>query len=494
MDVVSLIFAQLFFLLVVVAIGGVAWFAYQANAQQKKSSRVRGEKKEHKPSRRTPVPAPVQPVVEDSEPETEPETEPEPEPEPESKKDKKKNKKKAAEKKAPEKKAPVEEKKPVEKPQAKAAPQAKKAAQKAPAPEKPQAKGAQQKGAAQAGKKPVEEKKAEQVDKKKADKKKKLAASQKDFEASLAAIQKGVVPPPKPQDDGLTEVISKHTKRKTNKAEEKSNAPPKPINSEVDVSASQLPAIIGKKGETLRTIENLTGVKINVPKHAGSGESKRAKLEPDAKVTIKLEGSSHGIQDAAEMIRLLEKQGYTKQTHPGIVSETITLKDPKRDRGLLLKDKGDNLKKLQKGTFVRIIVPRELDNNELTIVGKPADCQKAREAIGTLLTEGYSTVTHRDHVRGEVEGVSPDQFKLIIGPKGATINKIQESTGAKVYIPKDETSNISIIGLESQVNKAREQIMTILAQNSTTVAQIVDEDLSSPWASVNVNSVDDQEW
>jgi len=149
-----MVFTQLIFILVVGAIGGIVWFAYQAKYSQEQLKSSRGarnsERKEHnrKQPKTRQAPAALVAEPENVKEAAESEPEPEPEPEPVAKKGKK-NKKKPEEKKVAEKK-----------PQAKAAP-----VQAAPA-KKAAAKASSAPAQTAAPKKPVEEKKEAKTEQK----------------------------------------------------------------------------------------------------------------------------------------------------------------------------------------------------------------------------------------------------------------------------------------------------------------------------------------
>jgi len=479
MDIVSMVFAQLFFLLVVGAICGIVWFAYQANLQQQQkasrgprgSERKERDRKQPKASRQAaPVPEP-EPENEEEESEAEAEPEPEPEPEPVAKK---KNKKKA----------PAEEKKsaPEKKPQAKAAPvqaaPAKKAAQKT-------SSAPTQKAPAAPAKKVVEEKKEAKTEQKgkkdKTDKKKKLQEQQAEFEASLAALKRGAAPKT-PDESGWTKTVSKSAKRSANKEEVKQSA----TSISLSIKARQYPIIIGPEGVTLKAITAHSGAEVNIEK------SNRKELQPDVPIIVSIKGNAQNCAVAEALIKELLAEGFTAVTHPGFMSSSYKLKTPDRDRALLVGPKGANIRKLQDGCSVRIHLPVNRESNEISIIGTEQCCKKAAEAIDTLLREGYSTMTHEDFVRGEVEGVAPSQFAAIIGKKGENIARIQKETNTRITVPNKENDlvNVTIYGKEAGVNRARELILEALSKDSATPV-VESNDPNDPWAAVNVSASED---
>jgi len=308
-----------------------------------------------------------------------------------------------------------------------------------------------------------------------------LLQQQKEHEASMAAFKA----PPKPQEEpGWTEIVSKASTRAKQSEEKKQSGASATSNVtlQMEVPARHYPAIIGLKGETLGIISSVTGAKITVPRNRNGG----------TRETITIEGTQKGCAEASNLINELVEKGYTKATHPNVMSTTLILNNPAKERPILVGKGGVNITKLQRGTGARINLPKENEGKEVTIVGLPAACKKAREAIETLLVEGYSTVTHENFVRGEVE-VPVEQYPVLIGKGGQTITQIQKSTGCRINIPNKEAGqNVTIIGPQDKVEEAREKILQILSRESNTVAEIVEEDPNDPWSAVNVNVND--EW
>jgi len=472
MDIVSMVFTQLIFILVVGAIGGIVWFAYQAKYSQEQLKSSRGarnsERKEHnrKQPKTRQAPAALVAEPENVKEAAESEPEPEPEPEPVAKKGKK-NKKKPEEKKVAEKK-----------PQAKAAP-----VQAAPA-KKAAAKASSAPAQTAAPKKPVEEKKEAKTEQKtkknKTDKIKKLQEQQAEFEAKLAAAAQPKKGAPKTQDvDGWTKSVSKSAKRSANKDEQKQSA----TSLSLSVKSRQYPIIIGPKGATLKAIESDSKAKINIEK------SNRRDLQPDVPTIVSITGSAASCARAEALIKELLSEGFTKVTHPGYVSIPYKLKTPDRDRALLVGAGGANIKKLQERCGVRIHLPTNRESNEISIVGPEQACKKAAETIDTLLREGYSTVTHEHHVRGDVEGVLASQYPAIIGKKGENIARIQAETDTRITVPNSHNNltNVTIYGKEANVNRARELILESLSKDSATPV-VESDDPDDPWASANINS------
>jgi hypothetical protein len=63
--------------------------------------------------------------------------------------------------------------------------------------------------------------------------------------------------------------------------------------------------------------------------------------------------------------------------------------------------------------------------------GDKASCQRAKEAIQSLVSDGFSAITHPSWVKQSVD-VAFDSLSLVIGPRGQTIKSIQGDTGARI--------------------------------------------------------------
>jgi len=512
MDALSFIFAQLFVVLAVVAIGGVVYFAYQANLQQQQKSRSsQPERKGRKGEKRAaaPAPQPVAPQPQAPQAEEEPEEEPEQAPVvAEKKKPNKKGKKaeqKVAEKPAPAPKAAAPAAKPakVSPPQAAAAP-AKATAKAAPA-KAGKAKGAAPAAAAAA---PVVEEKKQEPDakkkKKKAADKKKLKESQAAFEQNLsaqveavrggsavapaAAVAAAAAPvaavskkPAKVADGEWSVIESKSAKRRENKASEEKN----PSEDHMAVDPKNYSTIIGHKGKTLQALTRVTNANIQMPKQNASHQF----------ITIK--GNPSEVAQAKALIQELIANGYTKLTHPGVVSVAIEV--PLEKRPILIGEKGVNIKNLQNETDTRINLPRDQSSTTVTVVGTPANCERARNAIETLINEGFSTVTHKNFVRGNVE-INIESLGRLIGPAGITIQNLQINTKTKINVPKTDPKDplapklvqISIVGEAPDVLAAQRKIMELIEPKEQEVER--SDDPNDPWNVVNVDMSVHNKW
>jgi len=492
MDILSFVAAQLFFVLALVAIGGVVYFAYQAKYMQQQKSHSRNkreaEKKDRKPKKE---PRHVEPEPERKEAAEESESEAEPESEPEPQKVMQKKKKKSEEKK--------EEKKAEEqKPQAKAAP-AKKTTPKPPAvvlPPKQSVTNAKQKTPEEKRK---EQPKAEEKAKKdKNERKKKLLQAEKEHQADLAAIQKKPAKEVKPQQDdaGWTESVNKATKRLLNKEEKKANGGS--VKLTIPVKSRVISTLMSLKAKVLLKIQDLTDTKITVPK-SRSGAF-------DQLFDITIEGNSKGCAYAQELVTEIAERGYSKETHPTWVTKQFTLENRAREWPLLCGPNGETVKKLQEKMNVRIKLPagskgeqKNADESIVTVVGDEVDCNRALDAIQMLLKEGYSRLLSPTFIRGEVS-VRVSQISALIGKHGVKVEQIRQQTGVeRIIIPRVEKSiprndaaigdmaTVSVIGTKSAVNAAIAMISSEFSADPTMPVMV---DPTSPWATNNVQEND----
>jgi len=294
--------------------------------------------------------------------------------------------------------------------------------------------------------------------------------------ANNLALKKQAV---KPDEIGWTETVPKKRKDKESH-----------VTAVLAFSPDKYFILLGPKGASMKAIRENSGAEVNVEKSNIKGED-----EKDITVTIK--GTAGACAKAEALVRELVDKRFTSVTHPGFISILYKLKNAKNDRSLLLGNKGANIRKLQERCNVQIVVSKaeRIDektvkiSDEVIIIGPPAACKKAADAMETLFKEGYSTMTHQDQVRGEIEGVPRDQYPAIIGRKGERIRAIEKASETKIIIPNDENGlvNISIVGKEVNVHKARELILDALSKDAASpVVETNNKD--DPWSAGNVHA------
>jgi len=129
------------------------------------------------------------------------------------------------------------------------------------------------------------------------------------------------------------------------------------------------------------------------------------------------------------------------------------------------------------------------------VIGDELACNTALEAMQMLLKEGYSRLLSPTFVRGEVS-IRVSQIPTLIGKKWAKVEQIRTETGVEsIIIPKKDAAigdmaTVFVIGTKTAVKAAIAMISSELSKADPTVAVMVDNDPTSPWAANNVQEND----
>uniref|UniRef100_A0A7S2RUY5 K Homology domain-containing protein n=1 Tax=Mucochytrium quahogii TaxID=96639 RepID=A0A7S2RUY5_9STRA len=195
----------------------------------------------------------------------------------------------------------------------------------------------------------------------------------------------------------------------------------------------ELPAVIGKGGENVRRIQAESGAVVDI--------------DGDSNVCT-ITGSAEQVSKAAQLIRLyVEHRGP-----PPEAVETITVS---QEHGrLLIGKKGATVQNLQNQTGTRISISLEVSGAVVTVSGGK---QQVVDGVQTI----YKLIADNSHT----DTIALSDAKLvpaILGTKGETINKIRNTTDARVEIAVDN-SGVVITGTKSQVAKARDMITAKIA-------------------------------
>ena len=130
----------------------------------------------------------------------------------------------------------------------------------------------------------------------------------------------------------------------------------------------------------------------------------------------------------------------------------------------LIGAKGATLQQLQQGTGAKIDMPKkDSGSTKVQITGSSEGVQAAKGAIDSLISKGYSTITHPGYVHDDLS-VPDDKMGHIIGPSGAYIKAIQDKTKTRINLPDKDSgsSRVTIVGKKEDVRSARLAIKELL--------------------------------
>jgi rRNA processing protein Krr1/Pno1 len=226
----------------------------------------------------------------------------------------------------------------------------------------------------------------------------------------------------------------------------------RPLTIELIVPTKQHALLIGPKGATLQQIQAGSGATIDMPKRETASSK------------INITGTPAQVAAAKNSLESLIDRGFSTLTHPGILSDEVTV-DPKLI-GLILGKNAETLRTIQTKTNTRINLPDKGTTAKIakiTIVGEKDGVKLAKATLKQLITDGYSPLTHEGYVKVDI--VYPkERLGLLIGPNGQTIKSIQGNTKTRINIP-DKTSNsqyVSVVGQPAGVAQAEKEILRLL--------------------------------
>ena len=130
----------------------------------------------------------------------------------------------------------------------------------------------------------------------------------------------------------------------------------------------------------------------------------------------------------------------------------------------LIGAKGATLQQLQQGTGAKIDMPKkDSGSTKVQITGPSEGVRAAKGAIDSLISKGYSTITHPGYVHDDLS-VPDDKMGHIIGPSGAYIKAIQDKTKTRINLPDKDSgsSRVTIVGKKDDVRSARLAIKELL--------------------------------
>jgi len=160
-----------------------------------------------------------------------------------------------------------------------------------------------------------------------------------------------------------------------------------------------------------------------------------------------------------------------------IAMSAITLNIAKRRHPELIGKGGANLRDLQTRHNVKITVPgREDDSSEVIVTGKPPDVEAVREEI-----EKNLNIKTKSPVSLWKLDIHPDNYKILIGRGGSTLQGIQSKFGVSLNVPRRDSTEQHVVleGAEVDLQEAVAEIERLLA---TEVIVIKPKTPSSPKA------------
>ncbi|EPY83329.1 far upstream element-binding protein 3 [Camelus ferus] len=256
---------------------------------------------------------------------------------------------------------------------------------------------------------------------------------------------------------------------------------------EILIPASKVGLVIGKGGETIKQLQERTGVKMVMIQDGP--------LPTGADKPLRITGDPFKVQQAREMVLeiIREKEQADFRGARGDFSSrlgggSIEVSVPRFAVGIVIGRNGEMIKKIQNDAGVRIqFKPDDGISPERAaqVMGPPDRCQHAAHAINELILTaqerdgfgGLAVARGRGRGRGDWSVGAPggiqeitytvpaDKCGLVIGKGGENIKSINQQSGAHVELQRNPPPNtdpnlriFTIRGIPQQIEVARHLI------------------------------------
>lgn len=239
---------------------------------------------------------------------------------------------------------------------------------------------------------------------------------------------------------------------------------------QVPVDAKKVGIIIGPKGATMKSIQDITGAEITMP------PSTREATGP---AVILISGTSEAIAKATKVIEDLCAKGYSSLLAGDDFQESHISVHPMYLPEIIGKA-GATIRAIQDQCNVRLNVPQGVSRNDATkvkiTVAGSRECVASGKAVIKQITElYYSPLTHPGIEHREID-VPERLLSLVIGPKGSEIRHIENNFKVSLYIPNADSVNkaVVVVGSAQGVVLAERYVQKIVSQAGKDESQLAD--------------------
>ncbi|KAF2258122.1 hypothetical protein CC78DRAFT_144423 [Lojkania enalia] len=269
------------------------------------------------------------------------------------------------------------------------------------------------------------------------------------------------------------------------------------ITETIDVSPDKHRLLIGRGGETRRSLEARFNIQLDIPKQNATGAArnqvkitgKPAQVEKAKEHILDLvkgqEGETihvpqhlhHFISDNGQFFRRLRNEHRVTVDHAGV-------KIPDRPAAA----QGGKARKGANGGALPLITDDDttagaeekyswelVDNNALgdgvdtsatipwVLRGPAENLPAAKQSLQTAIE-----AASKPSATGYLILPDPRSYRLVVGPGGSVINNIRKKTGTKIQVPRDQAKDeaIEIVGTKEGCEEARGLILDVVSKGS----------------------------
>merc|ERR1719510_1777123 len=239
-------------------------------------------------------------------------------------------------------------------------------------------------------------------------------------------------------------------------AEKENNQPAQPAvithTATVKIPEARIGVVIGPKGATIKMIQEKTG----------------AKLDTSSSDSCMITGGAQEVAQAEIAVKELIEKGYTALQYEDFQEHFVAV-HPSAFPDIIGKQ-GAVIRKIKDELNVSVNIPNDAPKNapankkfKVTLAGKNADVDRAKEVINNIIMYYHDPITHPDMVHEEMD-IAQWHLSFVIGSKGSELRHIQNNYKVRMYIPRDSSVNkkVVIVGDQVDVDRAKAYIEKLL--------------------------------
>ncbi|KAJ4378014.1 hypothetical protein N0V83_000844 [Neocucurbitaria cava] len=260
----------------------------------------------------------------------------------------------------------------------------------------------------------------------------------------------------------------------------------------LEISPDKHRLLIGRGGETRRSLESQLNIQLDVPKQSTTGAARSqvkvtgepAAVEKAKEHILELvkgqEGETiqvprhlhHTISDNGHFFRQLKNQHKITVDHAGqqLPPKPAHAEAGKARKGAngalpLITDDATTGADEHSWELVENNAPEEGTDLSATIPwilrGPAENLPKARQTL-----EAAIEAASKPSATGYLILPDPRSYRLVVGPGGSTINNLRKKTGTKIQVPRDQAKDeaIEIVGTKDGCEQARQMILDIVSK------------------------------
>jgi rRNA processing protein Krr1/Pno1 len=247
----------------------------------------------------------------------------------------------------------------------------------------------------------------------------------------------------------------------------------------IEVPDKKIGIVIGPGGNTVKTIQEKTKVKIDT---VGG--------------LFTITGPGPAVAEAEAAIKELITKNFCSLLYEDFSENYVSVS--KNYFPDIIGKGGEIIQKIKKELKVEVSIPPGTDTApdgkkfKVTLAGSAKQVEEAKEVITSIIMYGHHEITHPGKTHRELE-VESWKFSFLIGKGGSELKHIQKNWDVKVNIPRATSvnQNVLIVGDESNVERAATYVEKVLWNAENNVRSGRDKvDDGDTWG----DEEDDEPW